>query len=96
MLRALYSDGITLHLLSEDNLTGIFTLFQGHPDSREMQEELFRNYLPRYGQGRRTNFGFCSRLGRSWRACPCSPSTAGRSAPAPPARPFSSTRAAVA
>lgn len=63
MLRALYSDDITLHLINEDNLTDLFTLFQGHPDSREMQEELFRSYLPRYEQGQRTNFGFYSLLG---------------------------------
>jgi RimJ/RimL family protein N-acetyltransferase len=28
-----------------------------------MLEEMFRNYLPRYEQGRRTNFGFYSLLG---------------------------------
>ncbi|WP_259404436.1 GNAT family N-acetyltransferase [Hymenobacter sp. HSC-4F20] len=63
MFRALYSDSITLHLINEENLPDIFALFQGHPDSREMLEELFRNYLPRYENGRRTNFGFYSLLG---------------------------------
>jgi ribosomal-protein-serine acetyltransferase len=61
--RALQSDGITLHLIDEDNLAEIATLFQGHPDSREMLDELFRSYLPTYHQGRRTNFGFYSLLG---------------------------------
>jgi ribosomal-protein-serine acetyltransferase len=63
MLTSLHADDITLHLLNEDNLTDISTLFQGYPDSREMLDELFRNYLPRYEQGRRTNFGFYSLLG---------------------------------
>lgn len=63
MFKALYSDDITLHLINEDNLADIFALFQGFPDSREMLDELFRNYLPRYEQGRRTNFGFYSMLG---------------------------------
>jgi ribosomal-protein-serine acetyltransferase len=59
---ALQSDSITLHLINEDNLTDIFALFQGFPDSKEMLDELFQNYLPRYENGRRTNFGFYSLL----------------------------------
>jgi|SRR6476661_1373913 len=62
MFKALYSDGITLHLINEDNLADIATLFQGHPDSQPMLQELFQNYLPRYENGRRTNFGFYSLL----------------------------------
>ncbi|WP_245327384.1 hypothetical protein [Hymenobacter fodinae] len=62
MFRSLYSDSITLHLINDDNLAEVYALFQGFPDSREMLEELFRNYLPRYEQGRRTNFGFYSLL----------------------------------
>lgn len=64
MFTALYSDDITLHLIQEDNLAEIAELFQGHPDSREMLEELFRNYLPQYERGRRTTFGFYSLLGQ--------------------------------
>ncbi|GAB2772072.1 RimJ/RimL family protein N-acetyltransferase [Hymenobacter luteus] len=64
MFRALISDDITLHLIEEDNLADIAGLFQGYPDSREMLEELFRNYLPQYDRaGRRTTFGFYSYLG---------------------------------
>ena len=63
MFTALYSDSIALHLINEDNLPEIFTRFQGFPDSKDMLDELFRNYLPRYEQGRRTNFGFYSLLG---------------------------------
>ncbi|MBC6606151.1 GNAT family N-acetyltransferase [Hymenobacter sp. BT188] len=63
MFKALQSDSITLHLINEDNLADIYSLFQGFPDSKPMLEELFRNYLPRYEQGKRTNFGFYSFLG---------------------------------
>ena len=63
MLTALHADGISLHLISEDNLAEVYQLFQGFPDSKEMLDELFQSYLPRYEQGRRTNFGFYSRLG---------------------------------
>jgi RimJ/RimL family protein N-acetyltransferase len=63
MFRALYSDGITLHLINEDNLTDIVTRFQGYPDSHAMLDELFRSYLPQYDRaGRRSNFGFYSLL----------------------------------
>ncbi|OON67709.1 GNAT family N-acetyltransferase [Hymenobacter sp. CRA2] len=62
MFRALTSDFITLHLINEDNLPEIFTLFQGFPDSAPMLKELMRNYLPRYERGQRTNFGFYSLL----------------------------------
>jgi RimJ/RimL family protein N-acetyltransferase len=63
MFKALYSDGITLHLINEDNLAEVYDRFQGFPDSREMLEEMFRSYLPRYERGSRTNFGFYSLLG---------------------------------
>jgi len=62
MFRALHSDDITLHLITEDNLPETYALFQGYADSPAMLEELFRSYLPRYEQGRRTNFGFYSLL----------------------------------
>jgi ribosomal-protein-serine acetyltransferase len=62
MFRALHSDSITLHLINEDNLADVYEQFRGFPDSKAMREELLRNYLPRYENGRRTNFGFCSLL----------------------------------
>ncbi|WP_242510018.1 GNAT family N-acetyltransferase [Hymenobacter persicinus] len=58
--RALPSDGITLRLISEDNLAATYEWFGGFADSRPMREELMRNYLPRYENGRRTNVGFYS------------------------------------
>lgn len=63
MFRALYSDSLTLHLITEDNLAEVATLFQGYPDSVAMLTELFNNYLPRYDRGRRINYGFYSLLG---------------------------------
>ncbi len=63
MFKALCAGAITLHLIGEDNLAEVSTLFQGYPDSPEMLAELFRSYLPRYEGGQRTNFGFYSRLG---------------------------------
>lgn len=63
MIKALYSDSITLHLVSEDNLAKVSTLFQGFPDSDDMLRELFENYLPQYEHGKRTNYGFYVLLG---------------------------------
>ncbi len=63
MFKALRAGAITLHLISEENLAEVSTLFQGFPDSQEMLAELFRSYLPRYEGGQRTNFGFYSLLG---------------------------------
>ncbi|WP_324675382.1 GNAT family protein [Hymenobacter sp. GOD-10R] len=63
MFKALQSNSITLHLINDDNLAEVYELFQGHPDSKSMVAEMFRNYLPRYEQGQRTNFGFYSMLG---------------------------------
>lgn len=60
--KALQAGPITLHLINDDNLFDVYTLFQGFPDSRDMLEEIFRNYLPRFEQGRRTNYGFYSLL----------------------------------
>ncbi|MVN77377.1 N-acetyltransferase [Hymenobacter sp. HMF4947] len=62
MFSALQADSITLHLINDDNLAEVYTLFQGHPDSPEMLAELFRNYLPKYEHGQRTNFGFYTLL----------------------------------
>ena len=62
MIKALYSDSITLHLINEENLATVCELFSGFPDSKEMLAELFRSYLPAYDKGQRTNFGFYSML----------------------------------
>ena len=58
MIKALYSDSITLHLITEDNLSQVYSLFQGFADSKSMLEELFQHYLPTYDKGRRITYGF--------------------------------------
>ena len=63
MFTALHSDSITLHLINEDNLAHVDSLFQGYPDSEAMRAELHENYLPEYRHGRRMNYGFYSLLG---------------------------------
>lgn len=68
--RALYSDFITLHLITEENLAEVCERFQGYTDSEEMIAEINENYLPRYeplsanGEktGKRTRYGFYAML----------------------------------
>ena len=63
MFTALRSGPLTLYLIEDTNLAEIASLYQGFPDSEPMLAELFRNYLPAYDkQGRRTTYGFYSRL----------------------------------
>lgn len=63
MIKTLYSDSITLHLIDDDNTADVCLLFQGYPDSRDMLQELLQNYLPQYENGKRTNYGFYVLLG---------------------------------
>ncbi len=60
---ALQADSITLHLINDDNLGTVYSLFQGFPDSEPMLEEIFKNYLPAFEKGKRTNYGFYAMLG---------------------------------
>ena len=62
MFKALYSDSITLHLITDDNLSRVYDLFQGFPDSKPMLEEMFQNYLPEYEKGRQVKYGFYTML----------------------------------
>lgn len=62
MFKALYADSITLHLITEDNFSHVYDLFQGFSDSKPMREELFQHYLPKYEKGRQVNYGFYSML----------------------------------
>lgn len=62
MLKALYSDSITLYLINKDNLADVHTMFQGFPDSGEMLQEIAENYLPEFEKGKRTNYGFYAML----------------------------------
>lgn len=61
--KALQSDSITLYLINDDNLSTVYSLFQGFPDSEAMLAEIFKNYLPTFEKGRRTNYGFYAMLG---------------------------------
>ena len=49
---ALPADGITRHLIGEEDLGETATPLQGHPDSQEMPDELFRSYPPTCHPGR--------------------------------------------
>lgn len=60
---ALYSDSLTLHLITEDNLVEVVARLQGFPDSTPMLAELLRNYQPEYEDGQRVTFGFYALLG---------------------------------
>lgn len=56
--KALQTDFITLHLISESNLPEVYSMLGGWPDSETMRLELMENYLPRYEKGQRTGYGF--------------------------------------
>src|SRR5688500_1323649 len=61
---ALRSGRITLHLITEENLNAVRERFSGYADAGYMLGELSRSYVPRYDEGgRRTKWGFYSRLG---------------------------------
>lgn len=62
MFKAIYSDSITLHLITEDNLSEVYERFQGFPDSKEMVKEMLAHYLPRYEKSRQINYGFFTML----------------------------------
>ena len=62
MFRALRSDSITLHLITEDNFDEVCSLFQGFPDSFELLEEIRENYVPRLEEGRRMRYSFYATL----------------------------------
>ena len=62
MFKALYADSITLHLINEENLAEVQSLFQGFPDSDAMLRYLENSYVPHYKDGIRTKYGFYSML----------------------------------
>jgi RimJ/RimL family protein N-acetyltransferase len=62
MFKALYSDSITLHLINEENLDKVRSMFRGFPDSDSMLDELNENCLPKYEDGKRTRYGFYATL----------------------------------
>lgn len=62
MFKSLYSDSITLHLINEDNLAGVYEMFKGFPDSNEMLQGISESYLPEFEHGLRTKYGFYALL----------------------------------
>lgn len=62
MFKAIYSDSITLHLITEENLDEVCRMFYGFPDSADMLEELNESYLPEYEDGKRMRYGFYAML----------------------------------
>jgi len=60
--KAILSDNIILHLINEDNLAEVRTLFLGFQDSNYMLSEIEENYLPEYEKGQRTKYGFYAML----------------------------------
>ncbi len=58
MFKAIYSDSITLHLITEENLGEVRSMFEGFPDSDHMLEEFDESYLPKIEDGKVTRYGF--------------------------------------
>ena len=62
MFTALSADSITLHLINDDNVAEVYSLFRGYPDSDVMLQEITDSYLPEYEDGQRTKYGFYATL----------------------------------
>ena len=62
MLKALYADSLTLHLINEDNLADVCAKLQGLPDCDAMIQEIAEHYLPEFDKGTRTKYGFYTML----------------------------------
>ena len=58
MFKALYSDSLTLHLINEDSIDDVRSMFSDFSDSATMLNELNESYLPEYEKGVRTKYGF--------------------------------------
>lgn len=62
MFKTLYSNSIELHLIEESNLEQVIKMFDGYPDSLELQQEILKHYVPEFQDGRRIKYGFYSKL----------------------------------
>lgn len=58
MLKLIYSDGITIHLINESNIDGVRVMFSGFEDSKEMLDEINENYLPEYERDVRVKYEY--------------------------------------
>ncbi len=55
-------DGITLQLITDDNIADIHAMLRGLPDEEEMTAEIAENFMPQFHRGRQTQFGFYAML----------------------------------
>ncbi|HKP85741.1 MAG TPA: GNAT family protein [Blastocatellia bacterium] len=62
MLKALHAGSITLHLINEESLADVRSMFRGLDDSDRMLKELEQSYVPQFKEGVRTKYGFYSTL----------------------------------
>jgi ribosomal-protein-serine acetyltransferase len=62
MFKALQADSIILHLINEENLADVRSMFQGFRDSDYLLGELEKSYVPQYREGERTKYGFYALL----------------------------------
>ncbi len=61
--KALSSGSIVLHLITEENLAAVYSMFSGFPDSPELLAEIKENYTPDYDDDkRRIQYGFYALL----------------------------------
>lgn len=62
MFKAIYSDGITIHLINDSNIDDVRAMFSGFEDSKAMLDEINENYLPEYERDIRVKYGFYATL----------------------------------
>ncbi len=62
MFKTIYSDSITLHLITEENIGGVRSMFEGFPDSDYMLAEFDESYLPKIEDGKVTRYSFYALL----------------------------------
>ncbi len=58
MFKAIYSDSITLHLITEENFGEVRSMFEGFPDSDYMLAEFDESYLPKIENGKIARYSF--------------------------------------
>ncbi|MDQ3710623.1 MAG: hypothetical protein M3388_00150 [Acidobacteriota bacterium] len=58
MFKAIYSDSIMLHLITEENLGEARSMFEDFADSGYMLAEFDESYLPKIEDGKVTRYSF--------------------------------------
>lgn len=62
LFKAISSGPLVLHLITEENLPAVYSMFKGFPDSPDLLAEIKENYTPQYENHRRTHYGFYTML----------------------------------